>query len=140
MFLRCHRDNSFEIIPEIDRGLGVLLTNLGVALQETPQETAPDDKRVDAALHAVALQIFSVDRRRTETKLADCPVYRFLVYVCVSKQGIFKKANEITPIIAKLQYWIRAVVYRQCKSVSTATENWRRFECFIVHVFLVVPI
>ena len=97
MFLRCHRDNSFEIIPEIDRGLGVLLTNLGVALQETPQETAPDDKRVDAALHAVALQIFSVDRRRTETKSANCPVYRFLVYVCVSKQGFLKRQMKSRP-------------------------------------------
>jgi hypothetical protein len=44
----------------------------------------------------------------------DCPVQRFLVVRCIRKQGDgFINVREITPLIAKLEYGIRATVFTE---------------------------
>ena len=44
----------------------------------------------------------------------DCPVQRFLVVRCIRKQGDgFINVRNITPLIAKLEYGIRATIFME---------------------------
>jgi len=43
----------------------------------------------------------------------NCPVYRFIAFTSMDSDGSFSKAGEVSPRIAKMQYFARACVF-QC--------------------------
>ena len=71
-------------------------------------------KEMDIAFHACIKEMFC---RQESRKLLDemaCPVQRFLVVLCLRKTGNgFINVREITTIIAKLLYSIRATVFME---------------------------
>ena len=73
-----------------------------------------DDITLDTAFHEVVKELFCwMETRKLLDEIA-CPVQRFLVVRCIRKQGDgFINVRDITPLIAKLEYGIRATVFME---------------------------
>ena len=46
----------------------------------------------------------------------NCPVYRFIAFTSMNSNGSFSQAGEVTPRIAKMQYFARACVFQCMRS------------------------
>jgi len=70
-----------------------------------------DSDALDEELHEVLMELFCwIETRNYISELA-CPVQRFLVAVCLQKDGMgFINVRDVTPWISKLEYGIRCTV------------------------------
>ena len=69
---------------------------------------------LDTAFHQTVKELFCWVELRKLLDEMDCPVQRFLVVRCIRKQGDgFINMRDITPLIAKLEYCIRATVFTE---------------------------
>jgi len=67
---------------------------------------------LDDIFHQTIMELFCWRERRSLLDEIDCPVQRFLMVVCLRREGNgFIPVRDIPPIIAKLMYAIRATVY-----------------------------
>ena len=78
---------------------------------ETILEMEHDSDALDEELHEVLMELFCwIETRNYISELA-CPVQRFLVAVCLQKDGMgFINVRDVTPWISKLEYEIRCTV------------------------------
>src|SRR5438876_12218493 len=67
---------------------------------------------IDPAFHEAIKELFCWQESRRLLSDMACPVQRFLVVLCLRKGGEgFINVRDITPLIAKLLYCIRATVF-----------------------------
>ena len=72
------------------------------------------EEEVDEIFHEVVKELFCWQESRKLLDEMACPVQRFLVAVCLRKEGKgFVNVRDITPLIAKLWYCIRGTVYME---------------------------
>jgi len=73
-----------------------------------------DYTNLDTLLHETLKELFCWRESRTLLDEIHCPVQRFLMVVCLRREGNgFIPVHDITPLIAKLMYSIRATVYME---------------------------
>ena len=93
-----------------------LITSQTEKLQsfETILEMEDDSDILDKELHEVLMELFCwIESRNYISELA-CPVQRFLVAVCLQKDGMgFINVRDVTPWISKLEYGIRCTVWTE---------------------------
>ena len=93
-----------------------LITSQTEKLQsfETILEMEDDSDALDKELHEVLMELFCwIETRNYISELA-CPVQRFLVAVCLQKDGMgFINVRDVTPWISKLEYGIRCTVWTE---------------------------
>jgi len=69
---------------------------------------------LDTLLHKTLKELFCWRESRTLLDEIHCPVQRFLMVACLRQEGNgFIPVHDITPLIAKLMYSIRATVYME---------------------------
>jgi hypothetical protein len=100
-------------------------TRLAKELREALDKDAPPspEDALQKRFHELCIALFcrmNYDEGRSETRMEECPVYRFLVFACLrsserggSGVGGFMPANEVTPICARLEFSIRLVVFHE---------------------------
>jgi superfamily II DNA or RNA helicase len=99
------------------------------SLWEAIEMECEEEARMEAmieAIHRLSVALIC-DEREISVDEDDFifPLYRFLVIASVSEGGSFRQVGEITQVIAKLQWCVRATVFhefmRRCKIDRTAT-------------------
>lgn len=87
------------------------------ALEQLDEELNSENGNVetlDKAFHMAIRKLFCWHEPRRLLSDMDCPVQRFLVVLCLRKEGEgFINVRDITPLIAKLLYCIRATVFME---------------------------
>ena len=72
------------------------------------------DTDLDEAFHETIKEFFCWTESKKLLEEVDCPVQRFLMVVCLRNEGNdFIHVRDITPLIAKLTYCIRATVFTE---------------------------
>ena len=72
------------------------------------------DSEWDEAFHETIKELFCWTESKKLLEEVDCPVQRFLMVVCLRHEGNgFIHVRDITPLIAKLMYCIRATVFTE---------------------------
>ena len=83
-----------------------------IKLLESNTET--NITELDDLFHQVIRELFCWSESKRLLEEVDCPVQRFLMVACLRKEGNgFIHVREITPLIAKLMYCIRATVFME---------------------------
>jgi len=94
------------------------LTNIQKArlehLNEVLESEDKEIKNLDKAFHGAVKSLFFWQESHRLLSDMACPVQRFLVVLCLRKGGEgFINVRDITPLIAKLLYCIRATVFTE---------------------------
>src|SRR5579859_7209080 len=77
-------------------------------------DSGADDMALDEVFHEAIKDLFCWSESRKLMQEADCPVQRFLMVACLRNGGNgFIHVRDITPLIAKLLYCIRATVFTE---------------------------
>ena len=72
-----------------------------------------DKSSIHKSIHGLLSELFDWQEERIIDEV-KCPIYRFMVVALVNTSATgFSTAKGVTPIISKLQYCIRANIYRQ---------------------------
>jgi hypothetical protein len=83
-------------------------------LDEVLNSDTGDTDTLDKAFHMAIRALFCWHEPRRLLSDMDCPIQRFLVVLCLRKEGEgFINVRDITPLIAKLLYCIRATVFME---------------------------
>jgi hypothetical protein len=82
-------------------------------LLDLPSEEVIDSD-LDEAFHETIQELFCWTESKKLLEEVECPVQRFLMVACLRKEGKgFIHVRDITPLIAKLMYCIRASVFTE---------------------------
>lgn len=77
------------------------------------RERQVDKSSIRKSIHGLFSELFDWQEERIIDEM-KCPIYRFVIAALVNTNATgFSTAKEVTPIISKLQYCIRANIYRQ---------------------------
>ena len=99
----------FEQHPFTDNQLQSFHRLIHILNLRIEQEDTTD---LDDALHQTLKSLFFWTETRTLLDEIHCPVQRFLMVICLRPEGTgFIHVKDISPLIAKLIYSIRATVY-----------------------------
>jgi hypothetical protein len=82
-------------------------------LDKLCREQQVDKVAIRKSIHWLLAELFNWQEDRIIEDV-KCPIYRFVVAALVNKSATgFSTAKGVTPVISKLQYCIRANIYRQ---------------------------
>src|SRR6266516_1786294 len=81
---------------------------------ESSDSDSERESGLDEVFHQTIKELFCWRERRSLLDEIHCPVQRFLMVVCLRKEGNgFIPVRDIPPMIAKLMYGIRATIYME---------------------------
>ena len=72
----------------------------------------------DTAIHQLAWSVFTAVVPSTVKDEFKSPVHQFLIGCCIDREGSFKSAALVTPVIARLLYIMRLTYFQQCSRKS----------------------
>ena len=81
----------------------------GTCVPASPTPMSPIPTGATRSMHSASLSCAWMLRTMPRED-CDFPIFNFLVYTCVRADGGMDQAGNVTPRIARLQYWIRTVI------------------------------
>lgn len=106
MLLRSVKVPEYDNFPKPRDDLESAISDLWDSLEM-------DSGDIAVKFHRVAVGLWCRVQPFHQNANVECPVYRFLALSSLTANGAFLHAKDVTPAVAKLQYWARSIIYME---------------------------
>jgi len=114
MVIRRFTNDRYVKFPGVSNRITSQVRSLNSALRSGPQ----NDDTLIALLYAFNMAIWTDTTHTAANDDKKCPIYSYLAYYSVKKDGSFRLAHTLTQEMARLQYWARATALYEMGRLS----------------------